>query len=160
MNRRLADDETGRCGPLQAAIDAAGLNAVFEEAYPIRNLEDLPDYRHPDNIRDATRLDQSLKPASKAWGAPGFLTQGDVLQVVGPALAARSDTFVVRAYGDAVDPSGVVRARAWCEAIVQRTPEPLVPDATGLNPAPATASSDFGRRFVVRAFRWLHPDEV
>ena len=95
-----------------------------------------------------------------AWGAPGFLTQGDLLQVLGPTLTARSDSFVIRAYGNATDPSGAVSASAWCEVIVQRTPEPLDPDETGLNPARAGEDGDFGRRFVVIGFRWLSAQEV
>ena len=102
----------------------------------------------------------SCKPASKAWGVPGYLTQGDLLQVLGPVLAARSDTFVVRSYGEALDEDGEVVARAWCEAVVQRTPEPVHPDRSGLNPRTTGEKNDFGRRFVVHSFRWLHADEV
>ena len=110
--------------------------------------------------QDATRLEQTLKPSTMAWGAPGFLTQGDLLQVLGPTLAARSDTFVIRAYGNAASPDGEVTAEAWCEVIVQRTPEPLEPDESGLNPADAGKDTDFGRRFVVKSFRWLSREEV
>ncbi len=160
VNRRLATDDTGRCGALQAAIDRAGLNTAFEQQFPLDHAAALPDYRHPDNIRDATRLEQRLKPATKAWGAPGFLTQGDLLSSLGPALAARSDTFLVRACGEALGPDGQTRARAWCEAVVQRLPEPLQPDETGLNPRHPGDPRDFGRRFVVTSFRWLQPEEV
>ena len=83
-----------------------------------------------------------------------------MLQVLGPVLTARSDTFVIRAYGDAVDASGKTTARAWCEAVVQRTPEPLDPDESGLNPRLPGTTGDFGRRFVITAFRWLSPDEI
>lgn len=160
VNRRLAENETGRMGALQAAIERAGLNADHHAAYPLDNRASLPDYRHPDNIRDATRMEQMLKPASKAWGAPTYLTQADVLQVLGPVLSARSDTFVIRAYGDAVDDAGVVQARAWCEATVQRMPEPLRADESGLNPREPGTPGDFGRRFVMTSFRWLRPAEI
>ncbi len=160
VNRRLRDDETGRMGPLQAAIEAAGLNQSFRSAYPLNNRSSLPNYTHPDNIRDSTRLEQTMKPDSMAWGVPGYLTQADVLQVIGSTLTARSDTFRIRAYGEASDDNGVPRARAWCEAVVQRMPEPLRPDATGLNPLQPGSAGDFGRRFVVVSFRWLKPEEV
>jgi hypothetical protein len=161
VNRRLADDETGLSGTLQAAIDNSGINAEIGGELPIDRSEDLADYSHPDNIADATLLDQTLKADCKAWGAPGHLAQADVLQVIGPALAARSDSFVVRAYGDAVDAAGRVQARAWCEAVIQRQPEPVAPDDSGLNPRPESdVRTDFGRRFVVRRFRWLQSEEV
>ena len=105
-------------------------------------------------------MEQTLKPASKAWGAPSYLTQADVLQVLGPALSARSDTFVIRAYGDAVDAAGNVQTRAWCEAVVQRTPVPLDPDESGLNPRLAGKPGDFGRQFTISSFRWLSPEEI
>ncbi|MBK1834659.1 hypothetical protein [Roseibacillus ishigakijimensis] len=163
VNRRLVgpeEGELGLMGPLQAAIEEAGLNEDFVARWELRKDGELPDYLHPDNIADSTRLSQSLKPDSKAWGAPGYLTQADLLQVIAPTLSARSDSFVVRAYGEARDGEGRVTAQAWCEAIVQRTPEPLAPDSTGLNPDPGHPAGRFGRAFEVRAFRWLSADEV
>lgn len=160
VNRRLAENETGRMGALQAAIERAGLNSTLVAGFPLKNDVSLPNYAHEDNIPDATRMEQTLKPASKAWGATTYLTQADVLQVLGPVMTARSDSFVIRAYGDAIDPGGNVRARAWCEAVVQRMPEPLTPDASGLNPVGPGGSGDFGRRFSLQSFRWLAPDEI
>jgi len=160
VNRRLANDETGRSGALDAAIDKAGLNTTLREELPLDNQRSLPDYRHPDRIPDATRMEQTLKPASKAWGAPAWLTQADVLQVIGPALAARSDTFVIRAYGDATDSTGKLAARAWCEAVVQRVPQPVEADDSGINSARAGKSGDFGRRFHITSFRWLTEEEI
>jgi len=160
VNRRLANDETGRMGALQAAIENAGLNEAFNSSYPLDNTKSLPDYRHPDNIEDSTRFEQTLKPSSKGWGLPAYLTQADVLQVLAPTLSARSDTFVVRAYGDSTAANGEVRARAWCEAVVQRLPEPLNPDKTGINPMNPDSANDFGRRFALVSFRWLNQDEL
>ena len=162
VNRRLTDNEFGRAGPLQAAIDAAGLNSAFEEGetFLLNNKYSLPDYEHPDNVEDPTRLEQTRKPSSKAWGAPGYLTQGDVLQVVGSTLAVRSDTFLVRAYGDSVDESGQITARAWCEAVVQRSPIPVDSDETGLDSRHEGTNKDFGRQFDIKSFRWLNPEEV
>ncbi len=160
VNRRLRDDETGRMGPLQAAIEAAGLNDSFRAAYPLNNASSLVDYTHPDNIRDSTRLEQTMKPNSKAWGMPGYLTQADVLQVIGPVLSARSDTFRIRAYGDALDDFGAVQARAWCECIVQRVPDPVRADDTGINPLNAGKAGDFGRQFRVVSFRWMKREEI
>jgi hypothetical protein len=159
----LADpsDPSGRQGALQAAIEAAGFNAEFAQTYPLDNLESLSDYVHPDNVDDPTRLEQTLKPSSKAWGASGYLDpQGDLLQVLGPALTARSDTFVIRSYGDAVDEQGTIKARAWCEVVVQRTPVPVTPTKVGLNPADVGQEHEFGRRFTIQSFRWLNPDEI
>lgn len=164
VNRRLVNDHatkrTGVKGALQAAIDRANLNAAFDQAYPLENASPLGDYRHPDNIRDATRIDQRLKPSSKAWGAPGYLTQADLLQVIGPALSARSDSFVIRTYGEARNAGGEITARAWCEAVVQRTPDPIAPDDTGLDPDRSRPEGAFGRSFKVISFRWLSGAEV
>jgi hypothetical protein len=119
------------------------------------------------------------------YGAPGYLTQADVLQTIGHQLTVRGDTFVIRTYGDARDASGRIVARAWCEAVVQRIPEyvasrpPGAPSAAAgnnpLEPAAIPATNGFtytansallpvnqkhGRRFVVESFRWLNPSEV
>jgi len=160
VNRRLRNDESGKKGALQAAIDKAGLNERFESEWPLDNTKALPSYQHMDHIKDPTRLEQTNQPSTTAWGALGFLTQADVLQFLGPALTARSDTFVVRAYGSCQGADGEVEAEAWCEAVVQRSPAPLNPDQLGLNPQKDANSADFGRRFEVKSFRWLSRDEV
>lgn len=98
----------------------------------------------------------------RSTGIPGWLTQADVLQAIGPVISARSDTFRIRSYGEVLDASGKIVARAWCEAIVQRTPEfvdaanPPETRPANLNPA----NVKFGRRFAVVSMRWLHPDEI
>jgi len=165
INRRLTDDlETrhGLAGPLEAAIQAAGLN---EALYAGTSMEidretSLNEYDHPDNITQPTRLEQTMKPPSSAWGAPVYLTQADVLQAIGSSLSARSDTFTIRCYGESTDGYGAVKARAWCEAVVQRMPEPMRPDDTGLNSLEENGKPNFGRRFAIQSFRWLNPAEV
>jgi hypothetical protein len=66
---------------------------------------------------------------------------------------------VVRTYGDSVV-DGKVMARAWCEAVVQRLPEPVNPDASGINPSDLGTDKDLGRRFAIRSFRWLTQEEI
>jgi len=97
-----------------------------------------------------------------------FLTQGDIMTALAPVLFPRSDTFVIRTYGEALNPvtsttaAPVIEGRAWCEAIVQRVPEYFDPStATGdsAETAPTALKSDlnqtYGRRFKVISFRWL-----
>ncbi len=88
----------------------------------------------------ASGLNTDLPEAS-----PGRLRQGDVAAALAPLLSARSDTFVVRAYGDVLNPAtGRVEGRAACEAVVRRTGA-TVPDA----------ASEYEREFEVISFRWL-----
>lgn len=77
-------------------------------------------------------------------GSPSFI---DILTALGPMLTVRSDTFRIRAYGEALNPAdpSKIEATACCEAIVQRTPDPL---------------PGFGRRFVITYFRWLGPEDI
>jgi len=166
VNRRLAEDETGRNGTLEAALEASLPNRGQDNQFPITK-QTLPDQGpliaegSPQQL-DLTPADQLLKPASTGYGTPGYITQGDLLQVIGSGLVTRSDTFTVRSYGESRNANGRVLAQAWCEAVVQRTPEPVSPDeVTGLNPRVVQGSEvNFGRRFRVVSFRWLHADEV
>ena len=162
VNRRLSLDEYGRKGALQAAIDKSGLNESFEQQWPLDNERSLRDFEHVDHIRDATRMEQLAKPDTTAWGALGFLTQADLLQFLGPALTVRSDTFKVRAYGESMDKFGKVTARAWCEAVVQRTPRYVDPkdDLMKLPKDLNETNQKFGRRFQLVSFRWLKPGEI
>lgn len=88
--------------------------------------------------------------------SPAHISQADIITLLAPFMAARSDTFVVRAYGDSYNPvTGETLARAYCEALVQRVPEMFDPTDDPFNP-----SGNFGRRFEVIYFRWLTPDEI
>ena len=134
-----------------------------------------------DPIPDSANEFYDVPEAStQGTGFPGYLLQGDVLQALGPVLTARSDTFRIRAYGDKTttsrqDPNlEITTARAWCEAIVQRVPEPvekLSDDSTeeeDLIQRPEDVETNyrsagkpyFGRRFQVVSFRWLEKDEL
>lgn len=129
VNHRLAPDKSGVPDPtaLYGALDAAiattsinsrpqddsvkqtGLQVSSTEGFTTANFN--VDYRR-------------MSP-SRMSGMPGGLTQGDLLEPLAPVLTVRGDTFVIRAYGEALSPSGSIEARAWCEAVVQRVPEYL-----------------------------------
>lgn len=104
---------------------------------------------------------------ARSGDAPAFLSQGDLLSALAPLLTVRSDTFVIRAYGDAVnaaDASGAPLARAWCEAVVQRVPEPVVrgsgnPGDAAYNEPAAATTDTLGRKFEIVSFRWLSEAE-
>jgi hypothetical protein len=94
---------------------------------------------------------------------PGSLLQSDVIGAIAPLITARSDTFVIRAYGDTQNPvTGAVEGRAWCEATVQRLPDlsgnASAPIADVI--APAAATYPFGRQFKIISFRWLSPSDI
>jgi hypothetical protein len=148
VNRRLEYGDTGRSGPLQAALDKTvnkSLNRNFAEA------------------ADDTRFPTLPADSSQGAGFPGQLLQGDVLQALGPYMTVRSDNFTIRAYGEARNPAtGKITAAAWCEAVVERRPDP-VPSPTNAKSALeelTLPSSPFGRSFTILSFRWLSPLEV
>ena len=86
------------------------------------------------------------------------LTSGDIMTALAPYLRTRSDTFVVRTYGESINPvTQAVSGRAWCEAVVQRVPTPI--DAAETNFA-APDPTGFGRAFRVTQFRWLSPADL
>lgn len=187
-----ASSATGLSGALQSAIDRVSLqniagvpamNGAFLDASipgsffsPAQMRTFNSDPRGDVDVSDATlqgayvprlaMLGQTRYPT--AAGVPGFLTQADILQAIGPLLAARSDTFRIRSYGEVKNPrNGKIEARAWCEAIVQRVPDPFktgaVADDLEWPERPAAASDPAnaaGRKFRVIGFRWLSPSEV
>ena len=111
----------------------------------------------------------SLNGANSESYTSSYLTQQDVLTAIAPFLSARSDTFVIRAYGDAVNPfdDQEILALAYCEAIVQRTHAKHATEyqngASGdIDPMTKTlgVSGSFGRQFKVIAFRWMTGDEL
>jgi hypothetical protein len=179
VNRRLANDATGLKGVLQAAIDATttGAGAVNDAGTSPFNA-DLVDATPASSAYylDHMRNDEANTTAahrSRSAFLPKFLTQADILTTLGPVLTARSDTFLVRAYGESVNPllaktdAGYVTGTAWCEAVVQRVPDYVddaLPAETDLSTAPTSAAKttnlQFGRRFKIISFRWLSSDEI
>lgn len=152
VNRRLgAPGDLSTAGAIQAAIDKSDLNSVMlSNARPV-SANDVSAYgwENPAAVRGNTGA-----------GSPGEISQGDVLTAIGSFVSVRSDTFRIRAYGDARDASGRVLAKAWCEAVVQRTPEYLDPSDKPETVASKPVNEIFGRRFEVVSFRWLSPTEI
>jgi type II secretory pathway pseudopilin PulG len=157
VNRRLdgSDTELALKGALQAAIDdgTVSINAPFRESR--RKLDD-----------ETVGITFVFPEAAKgpiAYGSAPYLDQADVLRNFAAQLTPRGDTFVIRTYGDALDPAGNVLARAWCEAVVQRVPD-YVDGADENHIKTALLKSDankqFGRKFEIVSFRWLNPGEV
>ena len=104
----------------------------------------------------------------RSTGIPGWLTQADMLQVIGPCLTVRSDTFRIRAYGEALDQNGKRIATAYCEAVVQRTPQYVDPSNSPVQRDSAGSSSkvlsiinqNHGRKYQIITFRWLAASEI
>jgi hypothetical protein len=152
VNRRLANGDLAQKGALQAAIDRTKLNEIMEANATVISSTDVASY----GWRNAAAVNGTTTGA----GSPGEITQGDLLSAIGSFATVRSDTFRIRAFGDARDKDDKVLARAWCEATVQRFPEYVDGTDKPEIAASTEANKAFGRRFSVVAFRWLHPDEV
>ena len=153
-------------GLLQDAIDSTSINGSTTTGLNIpANLSNLlaePSTMAPYANSLANQKTIGSIPCSA--GLPGFVTQADLLQQLGPILSARSDTFRIRTYGEVVNPATTSTvSRAWCEAIVQRVPDYV--DSSGANtpetiPAVGSTNDKFGRRFKIVSFRWLGPSDL
>ncbi len=91
------------------------------------------------------------------------LLPSDLMSRLGNECTIRSDTFRIRAYGDArVKGSASITARAWIEAVVQRLPEWM--DTTQSPEIPVSSLNAtnriLGRRFQILSFRWLKASQI
>ncbi|WP_035605024.1 hypothetical protein [Haloferula sp. BvORR071] len=157
VNRQVGSDEKAQRGALQQAIDDSDLNrdtAVTANAgYEIGSGQ-VVDYKY---------ANPAAGVGSSYQGAPGYLSQADLLNVLGNAATPRSDTFTIRGYGEALDANGKVLAAVTCEAVVQRFPEWIDSHEaveTQVAALQTDANKKFGRRFQIVSFRWLNPKEV
>jgi hypothetical protein len=143
VNRKLDSGIHGQSGALQAALDKT-LNENTDPNYSASiNNTDIPTEN------------------TQAAGFPGQLLQGDILQALSPYMTVHSDTFTIRAYGESLSPDGTkIRSQAWCEAVVQRYPDPVGSSATDALTELADPSSNFGRRFRIVSFAWLDPNNI
>jgi len=160
VNRQIgANSPLTRMGALQAALETSQVNnAVFTTQIPITaaNVSDAALYRN---------RTVEANVGNPAEGAPGWITQGDLMRIIEPLATVRSDTFVIRVCGEALNADGGVTARAYAEAVVQRMPEYINPvDRPSLNAYTAASAAPlnkaFGRRLQVISFRWLSQQEV
>ena len=154
VNRRLGSaGPLTNAGAIQAALDRTDINAIMESNALVVSPSDVSGYgwANPDAVLENTGA-----------GAPGEVSQGDVLSAIGSFVSVRSDTFRIRAFGDARSADGTVIALAWCEATVQRVPAYV--DSANLPQADVDSLTPtnlaFGRQFKTISFRWLHPDEI
>jgi len=158
VNRRLdgSDKDLSVKGALQAALDDPGvsINAGFRSAG-----------REMDS-GEISKLNPAFREALQgpvAYGSAAYIDQADILRNFAAQLTPRGDTFVIRTYGDALNASGQVKARAWCEAVVQRVPDysdPADEDHLRRNDLTSEANKSFGRKLNIVSFRWLNPSEV
>ena len=155
VNRRVSSDrDLARAGAIQSALDSdeAQLNAGY-----------LSGTREVGDATAGRFVFPEAEEGAASYGIPGIIKQADILTPIAPILSARSDSFVIRSYGEAVDAAGRVTARAWCEAVVERDRNFLNRDDEAETPVPqltADENKTFGRRYEVRSFRWLNPEEV
>lgn len=160
--RTGAPGELTHMGPLQAAINASGINRQLDQTAGFSiDADDV-----------SSVYNQDAYQGDIAHGVPGYLTQGDILARMGQLLTTRSDTFTIRAYGEAFDRNGKVTARAWCEAEIQRFPEYLqhqTPDTTAnggdephlpYDELVSKTNQRYGRRYQITAFRWIPSEEI
>jgi len=161
VNRKPGrDTETALRGALQEAIDRSGVNDIFS-ANPANADQDCRDIPLAEVQADGFAFPEAIA-GKNAQGAPSYLSQGDILSALGTTVAARGDTFRIRAYGESRN-GNQVAARAWCEAVVQRTHsfvDPTDEPETAIDSLTKDANKKFGRRFEIVAFRWLAVDEV
>lgn len=170
VNRRFhnysSGDELSNRGAIAAALD--------QPTVTINEL--LKEFSVPITAVMAEEFEYAMADSAvgySAYGAPGWVTQADILRPLTPYLSVRDDTFKIRAYGEATDAEGKILARSWCEATIQRIPDYINPSDhesyEGFLNVDGTQNKDFdsksvngrfGRRMKITSFRWLSAKEV
>ena len=159
INRRLGagTDGMSQQGALQQAIDDSNLNHSI--ASTANAGYEIP----PAAVANHKHVNGTAGIGPSYQGAPGYLTQADLVNVLGNAATARSDTFCIRGYGESRDASGRMVASATCEAVVQRTPD-WIDSADAVDKSVGSlvsfSNKTFGRRFIIKSFRWLNNNEI
>ncbi|MFZ9937062.1 MAG: hypothetical protein ACO3JG_08350 [Luteolibacter sp.] len=154
VNRRVGTNkELARAGAIQSALDSKDVS-INKRQNSARAV--------PQTVANRFEFPEA-EAGAMHYGAPSLVKQADILTPIAPVLSARSDSFIIRAYGEAVDKGGNVTARAWCEAVLERDREYVDASEKAATP-PAklvkNANKTFGRRFILSSFRWLNPAEI
>lgn len=125
-----------------------------KERGPFRTLGDFVNRRLENSIYGECGL---LQAALDKIGLK--IDQYDILDIIGDKMTVRSDSYLIKAYGEALHPFSMKKIGCqYCEAVVQRVPEYIDADKN----APedeldklTTVNKRFGRRFKIISFRWL-----
>ena len=181
INRRLGSDSAlTRMGCIQAAIDNTSINDAIKSSGATVTLQNgdtglLINYGSNNNTKVGPAIvgsnlkDGQGNTLNSTVGMPGYLMQQDIVQAFSPAMTVRSDTFVIRTYGEGVNPAtGQTQGKAWAEAVVQRVPDFVDPADTALAALGAATdltllnsnNTNFGRRFKIVGFRWLSTHDL
>lgn len=177
INRSISPDDVSSAtkkrfaymGALQFAIDQSSVNGkpAIDEGWQSQSGSGLWDdeYISPTLPSDSSPFQSDsievIRNRPFMDAAPGALTQADILAKVGSILTARSDTFTIRGYGSAnTITTGKVDGSAYCEMIVQRTPEYYDNVDENYDVATDPTNQRFGRKFEIVSFRWLSDGEI
>lgn len=161
INRQLSSGDLALAGAVQTALNQLAQGGGSNPYSVIQGMSNDA-VAVPSNAGAAEYRFKEAAAGESAYGLPGWTRQSDVLRPLAPILAARDDTFTIRAHGDARDEKGRIIARAVCEAVVQRTRDYIDnKEASDLaTPSTSKLNKSFGRRFEVVSFRWLHASEI
>ena len=186
LGQTLTHEQISYEGALQSAINRTGINGALDEAIANYPAEVIVDHelsaktgkgaQYTDYERG--KINPNALKYHPGYGYSSTLTQADILSRIGHLLTVRSDTFKIRAYGESKDSNGKIVATAYCEAVVQRTPQwanskdesDTPPNQWQLenpnngrwtpNPKLSELSRKFGRRYIIKSFRWLSKEEI
>jgi hypothetical protein len=160
----LADFVNRRIGPESELTTKGAIQAAIDRVKPINaNIEVDGQELMAADVASNGYESVMAGVGNSATYAPGMITQGDVLSLIGSRISVRGDTFRIRGYGEARDATGrEILATAWCEAVVQRVPDFVdsSDNATTDFAELKDVNQRFGRRYQIVSFRWLNPGEV
>lgn len=182
LNRRLSTttSQLSAMGAIQAAIENTQTNSPASTYDVNWNIHSVANFGQAVSVAPINTI-----VTNTATGIPGYLMQQDIVQAFAPVLAARSDTFMIRVYGESDKPSTnnavtTTYSQAWGEAVVQRLPDyfdqtdpqlasttltgyalgDATPPYSSAGPVLNSANQTFGRRFKIVSFRWLNQNEL
>jgi hypothetical protein len=160
LNRDLNGiGENQKMSRIDEAIKVAGLNNTQRIADSTTNDEEV--IARPD-LNDGAHMFAANLAGETGAGLPGYLKQQDIIRPLAPIMTSRGDTFVIRTYGESVNPAtNKVMGKAKCEVVVQRVPD-YVEDSIEAWEMPSLDSQNekFGRRLKIVSFRWLNDNDA
>jgi hypothetical protein len=158
VNRDLSSGTEGLMGPLQQAINDAGLNDAYAQGQPVNKGGAVPTPGQHDIF-----LDPEAGTGNSYGAGPGYLLQGDILNSLGPFVSVKSNTFVIRTCGESIDPMSGQTSRVYLEAVLQQVPD-FVDSSdeaeTALDQLSSVANQQFGRKFKLVQVRRLDPEQI